>query len=142
MSQMPPAPEGPPAEHASVQRIRDLFAAFRAGDVAAIERAIAPDAVWHFPGRRGRLAGSHRGRDAIFAFLVDVQAATGGTFTLELIDVLANERHAAVFFRGHATRNGKTLDNPTCLRVRLRDEQVCEVWEFVWDLEHVDDFWS
>jgi ketosteroid isomerase-like protein len=129
-------------EHPNATRIRELFAAFRSGDVAAIEQGLDPEAVWHFPGRRGRLAGSHRGRDAIFAFLLDVQAATGGTFGLDLIDVLANDVHAAVFFRGHATRAGKSLDNPTCLRIRLLDGRVREVWEFVWDLDHVEDFWA
>ena len=42
------------AEHANASRIRELFAAFRAGDVAAIDGAIADDAVWRFPGRRGQ----------------------------------------------------------------------------------------
>jgi len=130
------------SEHPNATRIRELFAAFRAGDVATIEAVLDEDAVWRFPGRRGRLAGVHRGRAAIFAFLLDVQAATDGTFGLDLIDVLANDRHAAVFFRGHAVRNGKTLDNPTCLRIRFAEGRVAEVWEFVWDLEHVDDFWS
>lgn len=130
------------SEHPNERRIRDLFAAFRAGDVVTIEQGLHPDAVWHFPGRRGRLAGSHRGRDAIFAFLLDVQGATGGTFGLDLIDVLANDVHAAVFFRGHATRDGKTLDNPTCLRIRLDGGRIVEVWEYVWDLEDVEDFWS
>lgn len=129
-------------EHPNARRIHDLFTAFRAGDVATIRDVLHPDAVWHFPGRRGRLAGSHRGHDAIFAFLLDVQAATGGSFGLELIDVLANDRHAAVFFRGHAARDGRTLDNPTCLRIRFADGQVVEVWEFVWDLEHVEAFWA
>lgn len=129
-------------EHPNARRIHDLFAAFRAGDVTTIRDALHRDAVWHFPGRRGRLAGSHRGHDAIFAFLLDVQTATGGSFGFELIDVLANDRHAAVFFRGHATRDGRTLDNPTCLRIRFADGQVVEVWEFVWDLEHVEAFWA
>lgn len=130
------------ADHPNATRIRELFAAFRDGDAARIEQGLDPEAVWHFPGRRGRLAGSHRGRDAIFAFLLDVQAATGGTFGLELLDVLANDDHAAVFFRGHATRDGKTLDNPTCLRIRVLEGRVREVWEFVWDLDHVEAFWS
>ena len=129
-------------DHPNAQRIHDLFGAFRAGDVATIRDVLHADAVWHFPGRRGRLAGSHRGHDAIFAFLLDVQGATGGTFGLDLIDVLANDRHAAVFFRGHATREGRTLDNPTCLRIRFAGGQVAEVWEFVWDLEHVESFWA
>jgi uncharacterized protein len=130
------------SDHPNAGRIHDLFAAFRAGDAATIRDVLHPDAVWHFPGRRGRLAGSHRGHDAIFAFLLDVQAATDGTFGLDLIDVLANDRHAAVFFRGHATRDGRTLDNPTCLRVRFEAGQVTEVREFVWDLDHVESFWA
>ncbi|MEO8601215.1 MAG: nuclear transport factor 2 family protein [bacterium] len=128
--------------HPNAQRIEDLFAAFRRGDVDAI-RAVIPDhAVWHFPGRRGQLAGSHQGREAIFAFLLKVQALTGGTFHLELVDVLANETRAVALFRGHGQRDGKTLDNPTCLSMRLEGGQVVEVWEFVWDLFAVDAFWE
>ena len=130
------------SEHPNAVRIRELFAAFRAGDVATILALIPEPAVWHFPGRRGQLAGTHRGREAIFAFLLKVRALTDDTFHLELIDVLANDAHAVALFRGHGTRNGRTLDNPTCLRMRLEDGQVVEVWEFVWDLFAVDEFWS
>ena len=130
-------------QHPNAVRVRKMFQAFRAGDVATIHEMIPEAAVWHFPGRRGKLAGSHAGRDAIFAFLLNVQALTEHTFHLDLIDVLANDAHAVALFRGHGTRNGKTLDNPTCLRMRLnQDGQVVEVWEFVWDLYHVDDFWA
>jgi len=129
-------------EHPNASRIRELFAAFRAGDIDTVRAVIAEQAVWHFPGRRGQLAGSHRGREAIFAFLLNVQSLTAHTFHLELIDVLANDMHAVALFRGHAERNGKTLDNPTCLRIRLEHGQVVEVWEFVWDLFAVDEFWT
>ena len=129
-------------DHPQATRIKQLFAAFRAGDLAVIQTTIAEDAVWHFPGHRGLLAGSHHGRDAILAFLMQVQELTDHTFALDLIDVVANDEHAVALFRGHATRKGKQLDNPTCLRLRMRDGQVVEVWEFVWDLYAVDEFWS
>jgi uncharacterized protein len=128
--------------HPNAARIRELFAAFRSGDIETVRAVIPEHALWHFPGRRGRLAGTHRGRDAIFGFLLNVQALTNHTFHLELIDVLANDEHAVALFRGHAERNGKTLDNPTCLRMRIEGGQVVEVWEFVWDLFAVDEFWS
>ena len=130
------------AEHPNALRIRELFAAFRAGDVAAIDAALAADVVWRFPGRRGKLAGDHRGRDAILQFLLSVASLTEGSFHLELIDVLANDRHAVALFRGHGTRAGRVLDNPTCLKMRIEDGQIAEVWEFVWDLFSVDEFWS
>lgn len=132
----------PFAEHENAQRIRDLFAAFQLADLAVIEDLIAEDCVWRFPGQRGQLAGAHAGRDAILRFLLRVPELTGGTFRLDLIDVLANERHAVALFQGRGTRNGKELDNPTCLRIRLEAGRAVDIWEFVWDLEHVEDFWS
>lgn len=130
------------SEHPNARRIRALFAAFRSGDVATIADAIDEDAVWRFPGRRGRLAGEHAGRAAILRFLAQVPALTGGSFHVDLEHVVADDAWAAVFFRGHGEREGRTLDNPTVLRVRLRDGRLREVWEFVWDLEHVEAFWS
>jgi len=129
-------------EHPNATRVRELFAAFERGDVAAIQALIPENAVWHFPGRKGKLAGTHRGRDAIFTFLLNVGALTNGTFHLDLVDVIANDRHAVALFTGSAQRNGKVLDNPTCLRMRIEGGQVVEVWEFVWNLYEVDEFWA
>ena len=130
-------------EHPNAARIRRMFEAFRNADVDTIRSMIPEDAVWRFPGRHGKLAGEHKGRDAILAFLFNVQVLTDNTFHLDLLDVIADDTYAVALFRGRGQRNGKTLDNPTCLRMRLStDGQVVEVWEFVWDLYHVDDFWS
>jgi ketosteroid isomerase-like protein len=51
-------------EHPNVQRVRDLFAA-RAADVATIERLLAPDAVWHFPGAAAASPVAPRPRRAV-----------------------------------------------------------------------------
>jgi ketosteroid isomerase-like protein len=130
------------SEHPNAALVRALFAAFERADLAEIQTVIPEHAVWHFPGRNGKLAGDHTGRDAILAFLIDVTALTKGTFHLDLEDVVANDRWAIALFRGHGERDGKTLDNPTCLKMRLDHGKIAEVWEFVWDLFAVDDFWS
>jgi uncharacterized protein len=129
-------------EHPNVARVRSLFTAFRDHDVATVLDVLAEDVVWRFPGKRGVIAGEHRGRDAVLAFLLQVPALTDGTFRLELEHAIADDERAAVFFRGRGERNGKTLDNPTCLKIRLRERRIVEVDEFVWDLFAVDEFWS
>ena len=52
-------------------------------------------------------------------------------------DVTASDRHG-----GRGTRDGKVLDKPICLRLRIDDGRIAEVWEFVWDLYAVDEFWT
>ncbi len=129
------------SEHANAARVRALFRAFHERDVAAIREAIADDAVWRFPGR-SRLSGEHRGRAAIFAFLARVGELTDGTFSLELEDVVANDRRAVALFRGRGVRGERTLDNPTCLVIELEAGRATRISEFVWDLPRVDAFWS
>lgn len=128
--------------HPNVTRIKKLFAAFGEGNPAAIAFAIPEDAVWRFPGRRGKLAGEHRGRAAILQFLASVMTLTNATFHLDVHDIVGGDDHVVVLFTGHAERNGKTLENPTCLRIKMRDGKPAEIDEFVWDLDHVEDFWS
>lgn len=130
------------SEHPNAIRIRELFAAFRRRDTESIREALDEEAVWHFPGRTGGLAGAHVGHAGIFAFLARVGELTQGSFELELEDVLANDECAVAFFRGRARRNGRELDNPTCLKIRLREGRAVELHEFVWDLSAVDAFWS
>jgi len=130
------------SEHPNAVLVRDLFAAFQARDIEKVRGAISDTAVWHFPGRIGKLAGSHRGHAGIFAFLAGVSQLSDGTFHLDLEHVLADDHLAVAFFRGHAHRDGRELDNPTCLKIRLEDGRAVEIWEFVWDLYAVDGFWS
>ncbi len=131
-----------PDEHPNATPVRALFEAFERRNAAAITEAIPEDAVWRFPGRRGGLAGEHRGRQAILMFLANVMALTAGTFKLELHDITVGEKSVIALFTGHGVRDGKTLDNPTCLRFDMRDGKIAEIWEFVLDLEHVEAFWS
>jgi ketosteroid isomerase-like protein len=131
------------SQHANAVLVRRLFAAFEALDIARVNDIIAEDAVWHFPGRRGALAGDHAGRDTILRLLVNVGVLTARTFRLQLGDVTASERGAVALFTGTATRpDGRILHNPTALWIDIRHGKVVELWEYVWDLEHVEDFWA
>lgn len=120
------------SEHPNAATLRRLFAALEERDVTTVTALIAEDAGWRFPGSRGQLAGEHRGHAEIMAFLAKVMALTGGTFHLEIEDVAASDEHAIVLFTGHGERNGKQLNNPTCLQVRMVGGRAVEFQEFLW----------
>ena len=131
------------SEHPNATLARRLFDAFEQRDIATVNEIIAEDAVWRFPGRTGALAGEHRGREAILRFLGSVGVLTGGTFHLDLHDITASDDHAVALFTGAGTRSdGRALSNPTALVMTVHDGRIAELQEFVWNLEHVEAFWS
>ena len=102
----------PMGEHPNATLVRRLFEAFHDRDLPAIVAAVGDDVVWHFPGHQGKLAGTHRGRDAVLGFLGMVGALTDGTFHLELEDVTASDRHAVALFRGQVRATARRSTTP------------------------------
>ena len=92
-------------EHPNVQRIRDAYAAFSAGDLTAALKDLAPNAVFHFNGR-GPLSGDHTGVDAITAALIGTFELTAGTQRLDIASVYADDRHGVVVYSKSAKAHG------------------------------------
>ncbi len=129
-------------EHPNVTLVRNLFDAFQKGDTLRLFAMIDENAIWHFPGTKGQLAGEHKGREAIFSFLTKIPTLSNGKFKAELSDVLANQNSAVALFQGKGQRNGIELNNPTCLHMKIENEKITEFREFVWDLYKIDEFWA
>ncbi len=99
------------AEHLNATRIRTAYAAFAAGDLAAVLEHFDPDVVTHVSGD-GPLAGVQKGRDGLSAVIGHGFEVTGGTQRLDVQQVFADADHAIVQVRETATRaaDGVTLD--------------------------------
>jgi ketosteroid isomerase-like protein len=111
-------------------------------DGATFQRILSPEVIWHFPGRDHAIAGDHEGFVAVATFAGKVAELTEGTFHMEVHEIYASESGAVIAFSGHGTRpDGRVLDNPTRLILRIADGRVEEVREFVWDSEAVSAFW-
>ena len=103
------------SEHPHATLVRRALEGLRSGDFSDLAGLAAPDLVWHFPGHSGQLAGTHRGLDQVVAFLAQVVDLSGGTFQLDLIDVVANDRRAIAVFRGLPTEAaGSSTIPPAC----------------------------
>lgn len=99
------------AEHPNATNIRTAYAAFAAGDLAAVLARFDPDVVTHVAGD-GPLAGAQKGRDGLSAVILHGFELTGGTQRLDVQNVFADAEQAVVHVHETATRaaDGVVLD--------------------------------
>ena len=129
----------PAAENEAV--VRQIFGAFARKEGLALRGLFAEDAVWSVPGR-GVMAGTYRGREAIFRFLAKLPKETDGTYGSELIDVLASEDRAAALYRARGRRHGRSLELDQLLVFRIEDGLVREVLALPSDPDAFEAFWA
>ena len=129
----------PAAENERI--VRRIFDAFARKEGLALRGLFDEEAVWSVPGR-GVMAGTYRGREAIFRFLAKLPKETGGTYRSELIDVLASEDRAAALYRAHGTRNGRALELEQVLLFRIEDGLVRDVLALPSEPDAFETFWA
>ena len=115
------------AEHPNLAPIRDMFAAFATGDLAALNDVFAEDLVWH-EGGRNQISGDYRGREAVFGFFGKIMELTQGSFRADLHDVLADDEHGVALVALSASRGGRSVNVNAVDVMHLRDGKVVEVW--------------
>jgi uncharacterized protein len=128
-------------EHPNVELTRRGYAAFAAADLATMTELIADDVAWHVTGA-GQLSGIYHGRDEVFGFFGRLVEETGGTFRLDLHDVLANDEHTVALCTLSATRGGKSLEVPVANIHHIRDGKTTEFWSATADPQASIDFWD
>ena len=121
--------------------VRRIFAAFEKKDGFRLRGLFAEDAVWQVPGE-SVMAGTYRGREAIFSFLGRLPKETGGTYTSRLIDVLASDERAAALYRASGTRHGRQLDLDQLLLFRFDGGLVRDVLALPTDPAAFEAFWA
>jgi ketosteroid isomerase-like protein len=128
--------------HPNEDLVREGFAAFGRGDMDALRKQFwADDIRYHVPGR-SPIAGDYEGTEQVIQFLARVFELTGGTFSSELHDVVANDEHAVALLTIRGERAGKQLNDNTAETFHFRDGKVSEAWFHQTDLYAVDEFFS
>ncbi|MGH2930796.1 MAG: nuclear transport factor 2 family protein, partial [Solirubrobacteraceae bacterium] len=102
---------------------------------------IAADVVWRFAGR-GPVSGEHRGIDAVLGAFAEIAQRSGGTFRVELHDVLANDEHAVALVERTARHNGRELRSRGADVFHIRGGQVVEYWDCPTDAHAEEEFWA
>jgi ketosteroid isomerase-like protein len=129
-------------EHQNVERLRKGFAAFDSGDIPAVLELFSPDIVWNVPGDNP-IAGTYKGHDEVMGFFGKLMEETGGSFKIEIEDILANDRHGVAIVRQRAERNGKRIDMSVVQVFSVNEDgKVTEFSGYPEDSAAVDDFYK
>jgi ketosteroid isomerase-like protein len=129
------------SEHANVDVVRRVFAAFGGAAPRVLREVIAADAVWRVGGS-GEVARTYRGRREIFELFRLTRRLTDGTYRSELRWALADDEHALAVYRATGTRHGRTLDIDQALLITLREGQWQAVVALPTDPLAFEAFWA
>ena len=127
--------------HPNEARIRDGYAAESRGNGKVLAALVAPDAEWYIPGT-SPLAGTYRGLNEIFPFWRKVAELAPSGVNIEVLDVLANDAHAAVFVVMRSQRKGAKLEQRGVHIYELRDGLAVRGQFYYEDQRAYDEFWS
>ena len=127
--------------HPNEDLVRRGFAAFGTGDIATLRELLADDIVWHVGGS-SPITGDYKGKDEVLGFFAQLAERAGGTFRVDIHDVLANDEHVVALVKVTGERQGKTLNNNASQVFHVQGGKVTEVWFHPDDQYATDDFWS
>ena len=127
--------------HPNEDLVRRGFAAFGTGDIATLRELLADDIVWHVGGR-SPITGDYKGKDQVLGLFARLAERTGGTFHVDVHDMLANDEHVVALVNGTGEREGKTLNDKGAQVFHVQGGKVTEEWFHPGDQYASDDFWS
>jgi ketosteroid isomerase-like protein len=128
-------------ENAYESLVRRTYEDFETGDLDLLGVVMAQEVVWHEPGRSD-LAGDYRGPNEVLGFLRELKARTGGTFKIEVLDVLSEPERAVVFQRETAMKHEKVLDVISAVNFEIHNGKITEVTVYQNDAYAFDEFWA
>lgn len=126
----------------NIAALRRGYEAFQSGNMDLLRNELfAPDIVWHSPGRN-MLSGDFSGVDAVIASFVRQFEETGGTFKVDVHDILGSDDHAVALATVTAERNGKSINAPYAHVCHFRDGRLTEAWILDMDPYKLDEFFA
>lgn len=127
--------------HPNEDLLRGGYEAFTAGDIEKVLAIFADDIAWHVPGEN-QLAGDYHGHQEVVGFFGKLIEITGGTFRLDVHDILANDKHGAVIVTAYGERPGNTLEAREVHVWHFADGKATEFWSPSDQQRQIDFFFS
>lgn len=127
--------------HPNEESLRLGYDAFGKGDIETVLSLFTDDISWHIPGGNA-VSGDYEGKEQVVGFFTKLMELTGGTFHLEVHDVLANDEHAIGLVKLTGERNGKSLNVNDAHIWHVQDGKFSEFWAHPFQFASFEDFFS
>src|SRR5262245_16321784 len=121
--------------------IRKAYQDFSQGNIPAVFAVFDPTITWHVPGH-SPLSGDFTGHDQIGGFFKRTLELSGGAFSIDVHDMLADGDLVVALTTVKARRNGVAASFPEVHVWRLRNGKAVEFREYQGDEQREDRFWS
>jgi ketosteroid isomerase-like protein len=110
-----------------IQNVRDAFDAFKRGDMKALSDAWTDDIVWHGRGTT-KFGGEFKGKEAV-AGMIAQYPAEFQDITLDIHDIMANDKHVVALANSTFKRNGKAYADQLVYIFHVNDQgKTTEAW--------------
>jgi hypothetical protein len=128
-------------ESSNRELIMNAYGAFARGDVPSAMKAMADDILWHVPGR-GPLSRDYRGHNEVLGFFKHFMELSGGTFKIQVDDVLARGDRVVALVTESAERKGRKWSSPQVHAWTVKNGRATVFWQFQGDQQTEDEFWG
>jgi ketosteroid isomerase-like protein len=125
--------------HSNEEMLRTIYDALARGDINTLMGSLTDDIKYQISGR-SPVSGEYSGKDEVLGFIGKLMELSGGTFSVEVLDILANDRHGVTLTMERGQREGKSLQNRAVHVWELQDGRGTSFRgynENAWD-----DFWA
>jgi ketosteroid isomerase-like protein len=128
-------------KHPHVLLLEKLYADFNQGQFQKVLDACADSITFQVPGK-SKLAGKYTKANFVSGLVTQLGELSGGSFQLEVHDILASDVHAAVLGMEKITRDGKTIEYRLVQVWRFENGKPVAWYQYPRDLYQYDAAWG
>ena len=121
--------------------IRRAYDAFARAELPAVFEILHQDITWHVPGS-SPLSGDYKGHGEVGGFFARTMELSGGTFAIDIQDVLAREDRVVVLCTVSAERHGQSWSSDEVHVWRVDGGRAVDFREYQGAEQAEDAFWS
>ena len=127
--------------HPNEDLLRRGYEAFGSGDINTVLALLDADIAWH-AGGSNQTSGDYRGHQEVMGYLGKLMELSGGSFHLDIHDIVANDTHGVALVITHGERDGQTMAVRAANIWHLADGKATEFWAFAEDQAAIDKFFG